>query len=144
MSDSPASTRLRALLLAAGCAAVLGLAACGGGNDSSTTTSSTIPAGATGASSTVGGSTTDSTTTSTTGGTDSAALRDQFNQALAQVLISQQGLTQSQAQCAIKELDQSVSDTDLQSAIQQMAQNGTPPQSLIDSAFQAGKDCAGQ
>jgi hypothetical protein len=143
MSDSRTSTRLRALLLAAGCAAVLGLAACGGGSDSSsTTTTPTVPAGTTGASSTDSGSTTGDT--GSISGADISQLRDAFNQQLMQVLTTSQGLTQSQAQCAIDELDQTVSDADLQSALQQAAQTGQPPQDLIDAGFQAGQHCANQ
>jgi hypothetical protein len=130
------------LLLGAGCAAVLGLAACGGGDDSSTTPSTTVPAaGATGASS-AGGT---DTSTAASGDTGSAsALRDAFNQQLEQVLTTSQGLTASQAQCAIHALEQSVSDQQLQDAITQAAQTGQPPQDLIDAGFQAGQDCAGQ
>jgi hypothetical protein len=135
MPDSRFTTRLRVLALTAGCVAVLGLAACGG-SDSTTTSSTTTPTGATGA--------------STTGSVDpnslpdAAALRDQFNQQLLQVLTTTQNLTQSQAQCAIDALQNSVSDQELQQAILDAAQSGQPPQDLIDSAFQAGKDCASQ
>ena len=139
MSDSRTSTRLRMLLLAAGCAAVLGLAACGGGNDSSSTTTPTVPSGATGASSTDSGSTTGDTSSG-----NISDLRDAFNQQLMQVLTTTEGLTQSQAQCAIDELDQTISDDDLQNALQQAAQTGQPPQDLIDAGFQAGQHCANQ
>jgi hypothetical protein len=138
MSDSLSRTRLRAFLLAAGCAAVLGLAACGGGDDSSTTASTTTPVGATGASST------DSGGTGTTPTGDAGALRDAFNQQLIQVLTTSQGLTQSQAECAINELENSVSDQQLQDAITQAAQTGQPPQDLIDAGFAAGQHCANQ
>jgi hypothetical protein len=137
MSESRTSTRLRMLLLAAGCAAVLGIAACGGGDDSSTTTSTTVPVGTTGASSTDTGD-----TSGDTGSTSD--LRDAFNQQLMQVLTTTEGLTQSQAQCAVHELEQTVSDDDLQSALQEAAQSGQPPQDLIDAGFQAGQNCAGQ
>jgi ABC-type phosphate transport system substrate-binding protein len=139
MSDSLSRTRLRALLLAAGCAAVLGLAACGGGDDSSTTASSTTtPVGATGASST------DSGDTGTTPTGDASALRDAFNAQLIQVLTTSQGLTQSQAECAINELENTVSDSQLQDAITEAAQTGQPPKDLIDAGFAAGQQCADQ
>jgi hypothetical protein len=130
--------RLRVLALAAGCVAVLGLAACGGGDDSSSTTSSTT---------TTATESTDAT--STTGGVDpsnidASALRDQFNQQLVQVLTTQQGLSDSQAQCAINELENTVSDQQLQDAIVQAAQTGKPPQDLIDAGFAAGQKCANQ
>jgi hypothetical protein len=142
MSESHVSTRFRVLLLATGCAAVLGLAACGGGDDSTSTTSSPIPTGATGASSTDSGSTTGDTGDISSG--DIGALRDAFNQQLMQVLTGQEGLSQSQAECAIKELEDSVSDQQLADALQQAAQSGEPPQDLIDAGFQAGQDCANQ
>ena len=73
---------------------------------------------------------------------DASALRDQFNQQLLQVLTTQQNLTQSQAQCAIDELEQSVTDEELQQAIVEAAQSGQAPQDLINEAFDAGAACA--
>jgi hypothetical protein len=142
MSDSLVSTRLRMLLLAAGCAAVLGLAACGGDDDSSTSTAATVPTGATGAESTDSGSTTGDVGDLSSG--DISELRDAFNQQLMQVLTGQEGLTQSQAECAIKELENSVSDQELADALQEAAQSGEPPQDLIDAGFDAGQTCANQ
>ena len=139
MSDSRTSTRLRVLLLAAGCAAVLGLAACGGDDESSSTTT---PAATTGASSTDTGSTTGDL--GNISSDDIGALRDAFNQQLLQVLTTSEGLTQSQAECAIKELENSVSDQELADALQEAAQSGQPPQDLIDAGFEAGQTCAGQ
>ena len=60
------------------------------------------------------------------------------------MLTTQQNLTDSQAQCAIDKLEQTVSDEDLKSAIIEAAQSGQPPQDLIDAGFNAGKECAGQ
>lgn len=142
MSESHVSARLRMLLLAAGCAAVLGLAACGGGSDSSSTTSTPVAADTTGTASTDTGSTTGGTGDLSSG--DIGALRDAFNQQLMQVLTGQEGLSQSQAECAIKELENSVSDQQLADALQQAAQSGQPPQDLIDAGFQAGQHCANQ
>lgn len=138
MTNSPL-TRLRILALLAGCIAILGLAACGGDDEttSSSTTSST-PTSTTGADSST------SSDTDTGDLPDAGALRDQFNQQLLQVLTTQQNLTQSQAQCAIDELEQSVSDEQLQQAILDAAQTGEAPQDLINEAFDAGAACAGQ
>jgi hypothetical protein len=137
MSASPLTTRLRVLALIAGCVAVLGLAACGGDDETTTSSTTTTPTGATG---------TDTTGTDTTdlSGGDAGALRDQFNQQLLQVLTTTQNLTESQAQCAIDALEESVSDEELQDAIVEAAQSGQPPQDLIDSAFDAGAQCAGE
>ncbi len=134
MSDSRTSTRLRMLLLAAGCTAVLGLAACGG-DDEEPTSSTTVSTGATGE------ATTDTGDIDTG---DASELRDQFNQQLLEVLTTAQGLTESQAQCAIDALEESVTDDELQSAIEEAAQTGEPPQDLIDAGFEAGQGCAGE
>jgi ABC-type oligopeptide transport system substrate-binding subunit len=139
MTTSTTTTRLRALAMIAGLVAVLGLGACGGDDETtSTSTSSTTVA--------TDSTETESTDPGTTTGDipDASALRDQFNQQLLQVLTTTQNLTQSQAQCAIDELEQSVSDQELQDAIVEAAQSGQPPQDLIDSAFQAGAQCAGE
>ena len=120
------------LLLAAGCTAVLGLAACGD-DDEPTTTSTTVPTGATG----------DATTGDVDTG-DVSALRDQFNQQLLQVLTTTQGLTETQAECAIDALEESVSDDELQAAIEEAASTGEPPQDLIDAGFEAGQSCANE
>ena len=140
MTNSPLTSRLRILALLAGCIAILGLAACGGDDETTSSTSSTTTAtGTTGESST--------TTSGDTGGDvsgDASALRDQFNQQLLQVLTTQQNLTESQAQCAIDELEQSVSDEQLQQAIVEAAQSGQAPQDLINEAFDAGAACADQ
>jgi ABC-type glycerol-3-phosphate transport system substrate-binding protein len=136
MSDSPLTNRLRVLALIAGCVAVLGLAACGGDDDDSSSTTTT-PAETTDA-------TTDTTSVDTSDLPDAEALRDQFNQQLLQVLTTSQNLTQAQAECAIDELENSVSDEELQQAIVEAAQSGEPPQDLIDSAFDAGASCAGE
>ncbi len=137
MSASPLTTRLRVLALIAGCVAVLGLAACGG-DDETTASSTTTPTGATGA------ETTDTTDTTDLSGGDASELRDQFNQQLLQVLTTTQDLTESQAQCAIDALEESVSDEELQEAIVEAAESGQPPQDLIDSAFDAGAQCANE
>ena len=139
MTNSPPTTRLRALALLAGCLAILGLAACGGGDDTTSSTTSTTATDATGESSTTSGN----TDTGDLPG-DASALRDEFNQQLLQVLTTQQNLTQSQAQCAIDELEQSVTDEELQHAIVEAAQSGQAPQDLINEAFDAGAACADQ
>jgi hypothetical protein len=128
---------MRMLLLAAGCTAVLGLAACGDDEDP-TTSSTTTPTGATGA------ETTDTGDTGDIDLGDASELRDQFNQQLLQVLTTTQNLSESQAQCAIDALEESVSDDELQAAIQEAAQTGEPPQDLIDAGFEAGQECANE
>ena len=138
MPDRRTTTWIRALLLAACCAALLGLAACGGDDGDSTSTEA--------ASTTTTTSSEDSGTTTSIpdDAIDASALRDEFNKQLLTVLTTQQNLTDSQAQCAIDKLEQTVSDEDLKAAILEAAQSQQPPQDLIDAGFNAGKECADQ
>ena len=135
MSDSRTSTRLRMLLLAAGCAAVLGLAACGGDDDESTHDRPS-PTGATGAES-----------TDTSNGRHRhrrrGDLRDQFNQQLLQVLTTTQGLTRSHRPSARSTRSRSPSaTTSCRARSRRPPQTGEPPQDLIDAGFEAGQQCA--
>ena len=131
MFSSRKRTRFRAFAVIAACVAALGFAACG---DDEEETSTTAPAA--------------EETTETTGDTgeldtaDAGALRDQFNQQLITVLTQQQNLTEAQAQCAIEELESTVSDDELQAAILEAAESGEAPQDLIDAGFDAGQACA--
>ena len=138
MLDRRTTTWIRALLLAACCAALIGLAACGGDDSDSTSTEA--------ASTTTTTSTDDSATTTSIPdeAIDASELRDEFNKQLLTVLTTQQNLTDSQAQCAIDKLEDTVSDEDLKNAILEAAQTGQPPQDLIDAGFNAGKECADQ
>jgi hypothetical protein len=137
MPDRRTSTWIRALVLAAFCAALLGLAACGSDDSDSTSTE----AASTTTSSTEDGGT---TTSIPDDAVDASALRDEFNRQLLTVLTTQQNLTDSQAQCAIDKLEETVSDDQLKDAILEAAQTGQPPQDLIDAGFNAGKECADQ
>jgi hypothetical protein len=135
VSDSRTVPLLRVLVPIAACVAVLGLAACG--DDEETTSSpATVPTETTDA------ETTDAGDTDSGDLPDASALREQFNQQLLQVLTTTQNLTQAQAECAIEELESTVSDDELQQAIEEAAETGQPPQDLIDSAFDAGASCA--
>ena len=131
MSSSSKWIRFRAFAVIAACVAALGFAACG---DDDEETPTTAPAA--------------EETTETTGDTgeldtaDAGALRDQFNQQLITVLTQQQNLTEAQAQCAIEELETTVSDDELQAAILEAAESGEAPQDLIDAGFDAGQACA--
>jgi hypothetical protein len=126
----------RPLALIAVCIAVLGLAACGGDDETASTSSTTTPTGATGADTTGGVDTSDLP--------DPSTLREQFNQQLLQILTSTQGMSQSQAECAVKELETRISDEEIQQAIAEAAQTGQSPQDLIDEAYDAGAKCADQ
>jgi hypothetical protein len=123
---SPPS-RIRSVALATAAAASLALGACGDGDDTTASTSST-----------------ETTTTTAANGGDASALREQFNRALLGVLTEAQDLTKSQAECAIDQLDDSLSDADIQSAVQSASSGGGVPQDVLDAAFDAGQACADQ
>ncbi len=124
----PGSIRTRALVLAVAVASAFVIAACGDDDDTSTTAT---PA-----------QTTESTDTTDGGGTDVSQLRDQFNQQLLQVLTAQENLTDSQADCAINELESSITDEDIQNAVSAAASGNGVPQDILDAAFDAGQKCA--
>jgi hypothetical protein len=132
-------TPVRAIAVTAACVAALGLVACGGGDEESTVTT-------TGAEAAETTTTSEAQTTSTTGSTttpgddadvDVDALREQFNEQLRGVLTGQQGLTPSQADCAVEELQDSLTDE----ALRKVAETGQAPKDLIDAAFDAGVAC---
>jgi hypothetical protein len=114
----------------------LGLTACGGEDEttSPTSTSTAVETGATGADTTGDLDTSDLP--------DAATLREQFDKQLLQILTTTQGMSRSQAECAIKELDTRISDEEIQQAVAAAAQSGLSPQDLIDEAFDAGAECA--
>ena len=124
---------LRSLAAIAACTAALGLAACGG-DDETTDSTPTTTTGATGA--------------DTTGNVDTSDLpapedlREQFDEQLLQILTTTQGMSESQAECAVRELDSRISDEQIQEAIAEAAQTGQSPQDLIDEAFDAGAECS--
>jgi len=112
----------------------LALAACGGGDDTTSSSTTTTQTGATGTDTTGGVDTSDLP--------DASTLREEFDKQLLQILTTTQDLSQSQAECAIKELDSRISDEQIQEAIAQAAQSGQSPQDLIDEAFDAGAQCS--
>lgn len=121
-----------ALIAILACAAAVVLTGCGGG-EASTTASSTS-------------TTTRAETTRTTDEADpeAQALREQFNEQLLELLTTTQGMSRDQAECAIRALDARVSDEEIRRAIESSAETGESPQDLIDEAFDAGTQCAGE
>jgi hypothetical protein len=112
----PSGTRLRNLTVAATCAAAIGLAACGGDDDGST-------GGAYGP-----------------GNEQASPARERFNDQVREVLIDQQQLTDSEADCAIEELEETIPDEELPEA-ESAAE--LPPE-ILRAAFDAGVACAGR
>jgi hypothetical protein len=129
------SMRPRTLIPIVAVLLALGLGACGGGDETTSTGSTTTQP-----------ETTDPDTTGnldTSDLPDAATLRKQFNEELLQILTTTQGLSQSQAECAIDELDARISDEEVRRAVAEAAQSGQSPQDLIDEAFDAGAQCSG-
>jgi hypothetical protein len=116
--------RARALALSAIAAAAIGLAACGD-DDDDTTTSATTTTGTTEA----------ETTTTETTPTDAASIREQFDDQLS-TMLSAQGLSEAQVDCAISELGEAISDEQLQEAVT----SGDLAQ-LADDAQKAAEAC---
>jgi hypothetical protein len=111
-STSSRLLKLRALSLSLALAAGLGLAACGGGDDDSGDGSSTT--------------------------SGSADIREQFDQLLQQNLTGAQGLNGDVADCVVSELQQSVSDEQ----IQQVIDTGQLSPEVTKAAQAAGLKCA--
>ncbi len=103
MSRPHSRLGIRALILTGLCAATLGLAACG--DDEEATTPTTEAEATT--------STTEEEATALESD-DPEVLREQFNAALRETLTTTQGLTDSQADCAIAELEDTITDDVLQ------------------------------
>jgi hypothetical protein len=127
----------RAALLALAVAAAIALGACGGSSTTTVTTTSTPTTPATTSTSTT--PTTSTSSNSTTGATTTTSgnVRQAFETALRANLLNQQHLTQARTDCVIKELDQSLSDAEIQQVTQ-----GQFPSSLAKKASQAGVTCA--
>ena len=124
------SNRLRALVLAAVCAASLGLAACG---DDDETTSATTPVGTTG----TGGD--------TTGGAVSGDIREQFDQVVRESLESAAAAgAPIDVDCAVDRLQEVLSDEDVQALIDAQLNGEQPPSDIQNELAQAGADCVKQ
>jgi hypothetical protein len=117
----------RAAALAAACALTLG--ACGG--DDETTTASEAP-------------TSTSTTTSTADPGPASDLRNEFNDLITETLTEAEGLSPAVARCAVNQLERTIDDDELTAAAEALAETGDVPADLVDAAFEAGRDCAGQ
>ena len=113
------STRLRAIALAAICAGTLGVAACGDDDEETTATDA-------------------ATETTETESADVSEVRAQFNEQLRQVLITQNDLTEEQADCAIDLLNETIDDAQIEEA----NTTGAPSDEVLEAAFDAGVECA--
>jgi hypothetical protein len=141
MFDSSSGTRVRGLVLAAVCAAALGLAACGDDDDDDATTPATSSTTSTEALETTDTTSTDDTTEDTTdtgetttedsddsGGDVADILRDQLEAA---------GIQSDQADCVIDELESRLSEDSLE----ELRDATQPPQEVIEASQAAAQEC---
>jgi hypothetical protein len=129
MSRQRPSVRIRALVLTGVCATTLGLAACGEEEES---TAPTTEAEAT-------TSTTEEEATDLESD-DPEVLREQFNAALRETLTTTQDLSDAQAECAIEELQEIITDDVLQG----LSETGTVSAEVQEAAVDAGITCGAE
>jgi hypothetical protein len=125
------TTRIRALVLAAVCAASLGVAACGG-DDDETTDTTTTPAV----------ETTDTGAETTDTGAVSGDIREQFDQIVRQSLESAAAAgAPIDVDCAVDRLQEVLSDEDVQALIDASQSGGQPPSDIQQELANAGAEC---
>jgi hypothetical protein len=125
------TTRIRALVLAAVCAASLGVAACGG-DDDETTDTATTPAV----------DTTDTSADTTDTGAVSGDIREQFDQIVRQSLESAAAAgAPIDVDCAVDRLQEVLSDEDVQALIDASQSGGQPPSDIQQELANAGAEC---
>ena len=125
MSRPRSSIRIRAFVLTGVCAAALGFSACGDDEEEPTTSATTEA------------ETTETETTEAGSSDDVEALREQFNAALLQTLTTTQDLSDSQAECAIAELQDVITDD----VLQELNETGTVSPEVQEAAIDAGIAC---
>ena len=115
-SPSSSKWRLQRALVATACA--LALAGCGGDDDDepASTTSTSVPAA------------------------ETSALRQRLERQVTG-LLTDRGLDPAVARCALAELAETVSDSELESAIAAIRKTGAAPPELIEAAAAAGETC---
>jgi hypothetical protein len=84
-----------------------------------------------------------SATTGTVAAGDASRLRERFDRQVRQ-LLTERGLDPAVIDCALQRLHETVSDTQIESAADEIQQSGVPPAALIDAATEAGAQCAGE
>ena len=130
MSRPRSRLRIRSLILTGVCAATLGLAACGDDEEESAAPTTEAEA-----------------TTSTTEeeapeleSDDPEVLREQFNAALRETLTTTQDLSESQADCAIAELEDTITDD----VLQELSETGAVSAEVQEAAVDAGITCGAE
>jgi hypothetical protein len=142
------TTRIRALALAAVCAASLGIAACGGDDDETTTPATTDTAPADTAATTTEDTTTTATDTTTTTedttdtGAVSGDIREQFDQIVRESLESAAAAgAPIDVDCAVDRLQQVLSNEDVQALIDATESGASPPSDIQQELANAGAEC---
>lgn len=69
-------------------------------------------------------------------------VRAQFEELVADVL-AERGLDTATIDCALDQLDEAVSDTEIEAATDEIRQTGVPPPGVIEAAAAAGEACGG-
>ncbi len=80
----------------------------------------------------------------TDAGAADPAARRRFDRLLFELLTGDEGLSAAQARCAVEALSGTVDDAELRAAVATIGRTGEPPQELVDAAFGAGAECAGE
>jgi hypothetical protein len=135
MFDSSSRTRIRGLVLAAICAAALGLAACGDDDDDAATTTDT--AVETTETTDSGDTTTETTETTDTG--ETAETEGDVTELLRSQLEAA-GIQPDQAECVIDELESTLDEDTLE----ELRDAQEAPQEVIDASTAAAQKCLGQ
>ena len=125
MSRQRPAVRIRALVLTGVCAATLGLAACGEEEESTAPTTEAEAATSTEEEATDPES------------DDPEVLREQFNAALRETLTTTQSLSDAQAECAIEELQETITDD----VLQELSETGAVSAEVQEAAVDAGITC---
>ena len=128
MSRQRPSVRIRALVLTGVCAATLGLAACGEEEESTAPTTEAEAATSTEEEATELES------------DDPEVLREQFNAALRETLTTTQDLSDAQAECAIEELQETITDD----VLQELSETGAVSAEVQEAAVDAGITCGAE
>lgn len=124
-----AGTGRRGVALLVAVVSSLGVASCGDDSADTTSTNGKQPPAAV-------------ATGPESGPSGSTELRNRFNDALLDILTQREDLSPSQARCALDELNRSITDEDIEDAMDNATSGASVPEDVLDAAFDAGQACA--
>ena len=87
--------------------------------------------------------TSDGSTATAAQTTQQADVRTRFDDQV-RALLGDRGLDPEVIECSLARLSATVSDRELEAAVQEIKQTGAPPPSMIAAAAEAGQQCAGE